>query len=173
MGLTDYLQASYDEACADGKTLIGAANTLDEVVSAYNDALALIKGIPTKAELDAAKKTAIDKIAALPATTSLTSNDKDAVVDALSAYSAYVGMYGATASSIYNSYILNADLDAVLRPIGEDLQKRVDDMVKTVEKNTPANGRAITDNQAAALVALADDIGALLNEAYEFNRFSW
>ena len=165
MGTKDYSEKAFDDACTVGKELIEAADTLDEVTAAYAEAEKLLRSIPTKAELAEAEKALVAKIAALPTTSTLTVADKDAVLDALNAYLAYIAMPGAEKSKISNTYVLNADLDTVLRLVGKDIQSRVDAMAKEIAKCD--NGT--TDNGAAKLIELEDSIKALLEEAYDFN----
>ena len=164
MGLKDYSQKAYDDAYANGCDLIDDADTLEEAAAYYADAVAMFKAIPTKEELAAAQKSVIDQIAALPTTSSLTANDKDAVVAVLNAYMDYDAMPGSDAWKITNTYTLNADLDAVLRLVGKDIQDRVDAMVKELAKYN-----ANTDNGATALLAKEADIVALIEEGEDFN----
>ena len=165
MGTKNYSDKAFDDAYKAGKKLIGAADTLDEVTAAYAEAEKLLRSIPTKAELAEAEKALIAKIAALPTTSTLTIANKDAVLEALDAYLAYIAMPGSETYKISNSYVLNADLDTVLRLVGKDIQKRVDDMAKEIAKC----GNGTTDNGAAKLIELEDSIKALLAESYEFN----
>ena len=164
MGLKDYSQKAYDDAYANGCDLIDDADTLDEAAAYYADAVAMLKAIPTKEELAAAQKAVIEQIAALPTTSSLTANDKDAVVAVLNAYMDYDAMPGSNTLGVSNTYTLNADLDTVLRLVGEDIQDRVDAMIKELAKY-----KANTDNGATALLAKEADIVALIAEGEEFN----
>ena len=164
MGTANYLEDSYTAAFEAGKLLIGAADTLTEVEEAYTEAVALFRTIPTKAELKTAEENVEKLIDDLPTVSSLTADDQAQVVDAFDAYEAYDAMFGAEETNIDNRYTLNAALDTVLAPVGKDIQKRVDDTIKAINRLNPS-----TDNGAAELVSMEDSIVALIAEAEDFN----
>ena len=164
MGTKNYSDKAFEDAYKNGKAEIEKADTLAEVDAAYTEAVNMLRSIPTKDELAAAEKALIEQIKALPTTSALTAADKDTVLKVLDAYLDYVDMPGNETYKIYNTHTFNTDLDAVLRLVGKDIQTRVDAMAKSINKCNP-----VTDNGAAALIALEDDIRALLDEVYDFN----